>query len=204
MAGSESINTGTHPDLRWYVASTTPMAEYAVREKLLQYGYEVFLPCLETGQRRPGRTDVPLLPGYLFLRYNIEAWGPTSLQCVPNLSGLVNFGGVIPSVPDEEVEELRERVEHWNRLDRSDLVHSPERPHPRKQASGLATVVTKARSAESRIRLLEQFLEQIVTTELKVLDVQPPREGSTQTTRRRPRRTRGRGRWIKGFGPRAA
>lgn len=57
---------------RWYVARTTPLAEYVARDHLRTAGLEVFLPCGQTRTRRAGHHDTPLFPGYLFLRYDLE------------------------------------------------------------------------------------------------------------------------------------
>ncbi len=56
----------------WCVARTRPLAEYAADEWLEQREYQVFLPCVKTERPRLGHSTVPLFPGYLFLRYDVD------------------------------------------------------------------------------------------------------------------------------------
>ncbi len=114
MPSSRRIIAEREAGLRWYVARTSPRAEYAVAEKLRRDGYETFVPCIQTEGPRSGRLGGPLFPGYLFLRYGLAAWGPEALDRVGRLLGLVTFGGMAPPVPDEDMEELRRRVDALN------------------------------------------------------------------------------------------
>ncbi|MCE2463810.1 MAG: transcription termination/antitermination NusG family protein [Dehalococcoidia bacterium] len=70
--------------LKWYVARTRPLAEYAARDHLETAGLEVFMPCARTCTPRLGHEDMPLFPGYLFLRYDRrnEATAP----CIKSLN----------------------------------------------------------------------------------------------------------------------
>jgi len=191
---------------RWYVARTTPLAEYVARDHLKMAGLEVFLPCGQSRTRRAGHQDTPLFPGYLFLRYDLETQGWGSLRRFPQLVGLVTFGGEVPSVPDEIIDELAVRAETmsgrgglWPRYQPGDKVSVSVGP-----IESLAEVVEGARSPTARVRVMLEFLGRLIEAEVPWQDVQPmgAYQANSNWNERRPRRTRGGGRWIRGFGPR--
>lgn len=198
---------------KWYVARTKALAEYAARDRLETTGCEVFLPCVRTVRPRRGREDAPLFPGYLFLNYDLNEVGWQPLGQVPQLVGLVAFDGLVPVVPDEVIAELSERVEAINRsgglrtrFQVGDQVRVALGP-----LASLAEVVTESKSPRGRVRVLLEFLGRSVYAEVPLKDMRPVGvdDGSSSAqstkykTRRQPRRTRGRGRYTKGFGPRA-
>jgi transcriptional antiterminator RfaH len=192
--------------LLWYAALTKPRAEYAAQERLRGAGIEVFLPCAKTPHPRFGHSDTPLFPGYLFLRYNLEEGGLQQLRKLPQLVGMVAFDGVAAVVPDRVMADLAQRVESlntfggvWTRYRTGETVRVSLGP-----LESLAEVVTEAQSPQARVRVLLEFLGRRVEAEVPWHHVQPVGFGVLNGGRNaRPhRRTRGRGRWIRGHGPR--
>lgn len=193
--------------VRWYVARTRPRRERAARDHLRVIGFEVFLPCVPARGPRRNQGLRPLFPGYLFLRHDLEAYGSGPLRSAPDVRGLVSFAGTSPPVPDTVMAELAERVEAmqagpgpWGRLHPGDWVHVTVG-----STTALAQVVAETRSAQARVRVLLDFLGQQVPAEvpldsMEFLGAVPPSE---PTYGRAPRRTRGRQRWLSGYGPRA-
>ena len=195
--------------LQWYAAHTKPLAEYAAQSRLQGAGIEVFLPCAKTPKPRPGHWNTPLFPGYLFLRYDMEKGGLRQLRKMPQLVGMVTFQGTVPPVPDQVISDLAERVETlnafggvWTRYRTGERVTVSLGP-----VESLARVVSGATSPQARVRVLLEFMGRMVEAKVPWRHVQPVGHGSSLIGDRngRPRRrTRGRGRWINGFGPREA
>ena len=193
--------------LRWYVVHTRPMAEYAARRHLEYEGMEVLLPWATTPYPRPGRADAPLFPGYLFIRYDLEGRGSGPVHRVPHVAGLVSFGGVVPAVPDEVMDELSQRIEEiektggvWPRFKSGDLVRVLMGP-----SDTLGEVVEEASSPGARVTVLLQFLGHLVEARVPRKNLEPVGHRTiSYGFERPPRRTRGRGRWIQGFGVRSA
>ena len=194
--------------LRWYAARTRPLAEYLAKDRLESLGLEVFLPCSRTKHNRRGHDDSPLFPGYMFVRYDAEQRGWRSLHQVPQVLGPVSFGGEVPALPNEVIDDLMGRVSAingtgglWTRFLPGDRVQVSLGP-----IESLARVVEEAESPEARVTVLLQFLGRLVEAQVPWCDVRPT---STQGllignwSGRVPRRTRGKGRWIKGQGPRS-
>ena len=194
--------------LNWYVARTKPLAEYNAKEQLKAAGVEVFLPCVVTARPRPGHNDEPLFPGYLFVRYDLEKWGwPRLVLENKNLLDLVRFGGTAAPVSDTVVTELAHRVEAINKGETRTLIRSGDKVRVRLGdiEERLIGVVTETVPESARVKVLLDFLGMKVPVEVANRDVQPAKVGDSKPVGqdRSPRRTRGRGRWIQGFGPRA-
>lgn len=190
--------------LAWFLVRTESRAEYLAANEMGQDGMEIFFPRIKTKLPRTGHADVPLFPGYLFLRCDpVEGW--PSFRPGHRVLGMVNFGGEFPSVPDSVVDELMERLTtvndqgvSWRQFLPGEIVrvisHSLE---------GYGGVVEEAKSTGSRVRVLLDFMGRMVSTHIPWENLEPVDHG-TADAQSRPRRTRGGGRWVQGMGPRAS
>ena len=182
---------------KWYVIRVEPRADSLAARELHQAGYEVVFPRVKVASQSRTDADAPRFPGYLFLRCDLEGGQRPSFQEAPHVSGWVNFGSFVPSVPDETVAELTNRVREinsqgglWQRFKPGDRVFISSN-----QVQSLAEVVEEAKSPESRVRVLLQFMDRLVSAQVPWQDLQPVGEGSHEVVKV-PRRTRGKGRWI--------
>ena len=192
----------------WYVARTNPRAEFLVQNQLEIKGFEYYLPVVATPSPRPGRTDAPLFPSYLFLRYDAESPESSPLRSIPGLAGLVNFDGVAPPVPDEVIGCLRETVAEMNE---SGGLCSSFQPGDRvwvrwgtSDSENLAKVISDTKSSQGRVRVLIEFLGRLVQGEVsrsKIRSVHPGEALNDHGRGRSSRRTRGKGRYVHGAAP---
>jgi transcription antitermination factor NusG len=98
----------THLEPRWYVAQTHSRHEKRVAEQLNGRGIENFLPLYEMVSRwkdRRVRIKLPLFPGYVFVRVPLQE-RLRALE-IPSVARLVGFGGLPASLPDDEMEAMR-------------------------------------------------------------------------------------------------
>ena len=189
----------------WYLARIRPMCEYSAAVALERTGYKLYFPRLMTYRPRAGHDDAPLFPGYLFIHMTQEDSRLPSIRHVAGLVGWVEFDGVMPAVPDEAIEELRSRVEsingeggYWKRFRPGEMVRIIWG-----SAESFAEVVEDSTSPQSQVRVLLDFMGQLVPARVPWQDLEPVGDQTVQFYRDRlPRRTRGKGRWIRGFGPR--
>jgi hypothetical protein len=122
------------------------------------------------------------------------------------LIGWVEFDGVVPTVPDELIKELRKRIDaingeggYWKRYKPGEQVRVSTG-----KIDSWAEVLEEPRSAESRVKVLLRFMGRLVQARVPWHDLQPMDSNwAAQYFERPARRTRGKGRWIRGFGPRA-
>ena len=97
----------------WYALWTHSHCEQLVRDQLIRAGFHAFLPTVDVWSRRRGvrrLIDVPMFPGYLFLRHAIDK---KSYSEVSRVRGVVRVLGerwdCLARIPDEEMESI-ERV----------------------------------------------------------------------------------------------
>lgn len=187
--------------LSWYVVRTKPQCEYLAARGLRRDGFQIFLPLVGSPTPRAGRQDSPLFPGYLFLRYDVDSQDWPSLRQMPGILGWVRLGGIVPAIPDEVVDLLVERVESinqggglWTRFKRGQRVQVLAG-----RMEGLAEVIEEPQSPEDRVRVLLDFMGRQVPAQVPWLNLRTINAEAEDARGRR--RTRGKGRWVRGAGP---
>jgi transcription antitermination factor NusG len=101
----------------WFAIHTRYQHENAAARSLVYKGFEVFLPQYTAVRHWTDRTkelSAPLFPCYLFLRGGIPR---LNIVTTPGVQGLVGFGGVPATIPDAEIEALRQAVARRVRLE---------------------------------------------------------------------------------------
>ena len=187
---------------QWYVARTKPLAEYTAASTLEHSGFQVFAPCALTLSPRAGHPDTPLFPGYLFLRCNLkEDW--TSVRQVPQIRGLVRFEGQPRPVPDEVIAELAQRVNAFNETGGLRTHYLPgDRVRVMFGATeALAKVTEETKSPQARVGVLMEFFGGSVRAQVPWQNLRLADGFTLHESEKATRRTRGRGRWIRGFEP---
>lgn len=190
---------------RWYVVRTKPRSEFLAANELNGVDIENFSPLVKTPLVRNGSMAAPMFPGYIFTRLDLESDGWPSFRFGQHALGLVNFNGVVPWVPDEVIAELKQRCDSinqqggiWRRYQPGDWVQVVS-----STIQGLAQVVEDGKTAQTPVRVMLRLFERLVPVLVPRHDLQPLEEASDIRTHA-PRRTRGRGRWIRGFGSRVS
>ena len=183
----------------WYVVRIEPRAEYMAAAELTRDGFEVLLPRLKLAYPRFGHTDMPLFPGYLFIRCSPEIDGWPVFRTGHRVQGWVGFGGEVPSMSDEAVNELLYRIEavnnngeFWKRFEPGERVEIVS-----KTLQGLAEVVQTGKSPQGRVKVLLNFMGRMVSADVPWEHLRPAQEPDQHKVRV-PRRTRGHGRRITG------
>ena len=95
----------------WYCAKTKPKHDHIASANLRKnLGLEVFSPRLRSEQTTIRgvikNITEPVFPGYVFVRCAIEEH-LDQIRHTSGISGVVNFGGRIPTVPADVIEDLR-------------------------------------------------------------------------------------------------
>jgi len=188
----------------WYLVRTRPLSEYKAAAALERSGFELYFPRVQTPRPRRGHGDTPLFPGYLFIRHGQNGTGLPPIARQENLLGWVKFDGIVPSVPAEVIDEMTRRLDTIN--NRGGLWKQFQPGEAVSLTSGhteiLAEVLERPDSPQSRVRVLLHFMGRLVQARVPWEDLKPAGNTSMMLrSGRPPRRTRGKGRWIRGFGP---
>jgi len=188
----------------WYVVRTEPNAERLAENELIRDGFETFLPRITNARTGLPAKEQPLFPGYLFLRVDPSAEVWPVFRPGQRILGWLNFGGEVPSLPDPAVAELKQRVDVINhegglrpRFKPGQIVQVVSQ-----SLQGLAQVIEDARSPKSRVKVLLEFMGRSIAADVGWESLRPV-EDTVGAIREPNRRTRGRGRWIKGSGDQA-
>lgn len=187
---------------RWYAARTEPRADSVAAREFSRDGFEVYAPRVKALQLPAGHPDTPLFPGYLFVRIDPDGDGWPSLRPAHRIVGWVTFGSETAWLPDQVIDELKERVNAingegglWQRFQRGQKVHVVTH-----SIDSLAEVIEEASSPQGRAKVLMEFMGRLVQAEVPWQNLRSV-QTATVEVHRVPRRTRGGGRWVRGFEP---
>lgn len=183
--------------LRWYAARTQPRAEILAAAQLSRDGFNVYNPRIRVTDSHLANVDLSLFPGYLFIQCDLETISGPFFRPAHRILGWVNFDDEIPWLSDEVISEIKSRAELINR---EGGVRVKFKPGELVQIisdtyQGIGEVVEDAKSAESKVKVLLEFLGRSVPAEVPWALLQPVNEIHKEH-HRIPRRTRGKGRRI--------
>ncbi len=101
------------PRRDWYVFLSKPRQEAYASSKLLEQGYEVFVPTLRSWQRNAAgwtNKDMAMFPRYGFVRPQLPSQAIGRVRSTPGISTLVSFGHVLACMPADRLDALRALV----------------------------------------------------------------------------------------------
>lgn len=109
-ASKESLDFG---HAQWYALYVRCNQEKNVAHSLNSRGVEHFLPCYQSLRRwkdRHVRLELPLFPGYVFVRLPVRERGKALL--VPHVVSLVGTRSAPSAIAEDEIECIRRGLEH--------------------------------------------------------------------------------------------
>lgn len=185
---------------QWYTLYTKPNSEHQVATSLQTRGIQTYLPELESSEADPERRK-PFFPCYLFVKIDLEMVGLSQVQWTPGLRYVVAFDEQPVPLPDQVIDLIRRRLEAMNaskswkghRFQPGETVRVADGP-----LQGLLAIFEGPTTPSQRVQVLLNFLGQVSRAHVTATDLEkitPEVEGPAL---KRPRRTRGRGRPIRG------
>jgi transcriptional antiterminator RfaH len=192
---------------RWFVIRTESRAEYLAVDALERDGFQTYFPRIKAAYPRVGHANTPLFPGYMFLRLDPESDGWPTFRPSHKIVGYVRSGDEIPSLPDEVLNDLIERVSSIN--DEGELPISVQQGDlvevTMSSFNAVAEVLESGKSRKGNIKVLLEFMGRLIHADVPWQHVQPvtpqirpANDDSDNGPSRTTRRTRGKGRWIRG------
>ena len=178
---------------QWYALRIWPNSERLAADSLSRDGLNVLLPLVKSPVLGGNFKTVPVFPGYLFIQCDIRSERMDTIRNHPGVLGWVRFGNSVPSVPDKAITDLVDRIERLN--DRVRIILGA--------MDSLGEVLEETNSPHGRVKVLLEFMGSMVSAEVPQHSLEPLKGIDPELLRRRPRRTRGSGRWINGYGPKA-
>ena len=173
----------------WYVIRTKPRSESLAEAEIERSGYEVLLPLVEESSPSGVRTVSPLFPGYLFLRCGDGPHEFPSLSLRSHVLGWVNFGGTIPTVPDEIIDALTEQLDVigqegglWNRYEPGEIVEVVSG-----NVQSMARVLEAPKSPQAKVKVLMEFMGRLVPAQVPWENLRQSNQTAVRTPHREPR-----------------
>jgi len=96
--------------MHWYLIYTKAHHEKKVKERLERERFEIFIPLVERwsqGKDCEKRIHLPLFPGYLFVRAEMNASIYLKILRIKGVHAFFCNGGKPAIIPDEEVESIQ-------------------------------------------------------------------------------------------------
>lgn len=159
---------------RWYVLRSKPHKEVVVWKQVQAHDLESYFPRLRDKSAR-GNVK-PYFPGYLFVRADLDVIGESVLQWMPHSLGLVTFGGIPATVPNDIITALRQQVAAIKHSKGAVLptVKSGDRVEIRSGPfAGYEAIFDMRLSSSDRVRVLLRMLnDRCVSMELNASQIQ--------------------------------
>ena len=123
-------DTGSESGARWYALQIRQRYEKPASEILKNKGYEEFLPMYRARRRWSDRikeVDLPLFPGYLFCRFDLNA-KRAPVVTTPGVTRIVAYGGIATPVDETEIAGIHKLLdsgclaEPWPYMTQGDIV----------------------------------------------------------------------------------
>jgi transcription antitermination factor NusG len=183
MATNSSRFTADCHEPHWYAVQTCANHEKRVRQQLDLRVVETYLPVYESVRHwkdRRVRRDLPLFPGYLFVRLPLS----DRLQVLqtPSVVRIVEFGGQAAALPDQEIETLRRGLTRELGIEPYPYLKVGRRVRVRMgPLQGLEGILVR-RKNRSRFVISLDLIMRSVAVEIDVAELEPI-HGSIQSAR---------------------
>lgn len=155
---------------RWYVVYCKPREESRAAAHLENQGMRVLFPRIRSRKRVRGayrRVVEPMFPRYVFVRLG-EGDNPAVIRSTRGAVGLVRFGELTPSVPDEIVEDILQRSDEAGCVDlQAETEFRPgETVRVAEGAFAGAEALFAERSSQGRVAVLLEIMQRQQKVEL--------------------------------------
>jgi len=189
----------------WYTIYTKPNAEYKVASFLQNHGIEIFLPevrIINSSVSKPSPKEI-FFPCYIFVNICLETEGLSSLQWLPGVRNIVSFDSEPVMIPEYIINEIRQKLKLIDESGNRDSRESFKSGTSVRIISGpfrdMVGQFDRSTSSEDRVQILLEILGRLNRVQIDVseLEVASVNKNINILESKRPRRTRGRGRFIK-------
>jgi transcriptional antiterminator RfaH len=186
---------------QWYTLHTKPNCEYHVAAALQRRKIETYLPEFKSPKATQKEKERPFFPCYLFMNVDLEAASFSQLQWIPGLRRIIAFDGRPAPMPQKVIDLIRGKLD--------ELKANGDRPaHPFEPGDtvritdgpfqNMLGIFNGPTTPAERVQVLLNVLGQANRVQVNTADLEKASSDAGTSASRRIRRTRGRGRRIKG------
>ena len=172
--GAREPHQGEKPiDACWYALYTKHHHEKKSADFLVRKGLEAFLPLrhsIRQWQDRKKWLDVPLFPGYVFVRSTLE--NRAEILSAPGVFFIVGSGGKCCSIPDRDIESIRTMTKSRDSIEPHPFINSGEYVRIyRGPLAGVEGILTRVKN-QDRVVVSVELLRKAISVEVVIADVE--------------------------------
>lgn len=157
---------------QWYAFYVKPRHEKRVLDRAKELEHEVYLPLIKSWNQwsdRKKEIEKPLIPGYIFSRIRLE--DRVHILQIPGIVSIVKIGGKWATIPDEQIETLKQFVNNSDTLTTETKVVRGEKVRVYRGAFAGATGIVKGIKGKTRLVLVIDNLNLSYSVEIKKTDL---------------------------------
>ena len=161
---------------KWYAVQTRPRHEKKVAAKLADKDIENFLPLLSQIHRwsdRREKVEVPLFPGYAFVRAALSPEARVSILGVWGVLNLVGSQNLGTPIPDQQIESIRMLMAHDLQATPYPFLRSGQRVVVRSGALAGMEGIFLGTERSKRLVISIESIQQSVVLSIEGYDIQP-------------------------------
>jgi len=163
--------------MNWYATYTRSKHEQKVNGRLGRKNIETFLPLIERWSRRKDRRKrihLPLFPGYLFVRAEMDAHTHLEILKTDSVVRILCQGDKPAPIPDEQIHAIQVLIKNGIAVTaypylregmRVRVVNGP--------LSGVEGILIKTKPDKQRLLLSVDLIQESVSVEIDESDVEP-------------------------------
>lgn len=187
---------------QWYTLHTKANSEYQVAMVLEALGVETYVPEVTVTDKRYGQQTKPFFPNYLFAKIDFEYIALSLVRWTPGLRRIVSVDGIPVSIPNDVIAIISQNLDKYQ-MTVSTYAHTFQSGEPVRIVSGpfqdMLAIFDRRSSSETRVQVLLNVLGRVNKLCIGIDDIQKVPHVDNTPKEKRPRRTRGRGRFIKKY-----
>ena len=157
----------------WFALYTRHRHEKSVAQWITGKGIEVFLPLYKAAHRWKDRMKdlyLPLFPNYVFVQAGPNQRG--AILSTPGVYDFVRLGGLAAPIPNDEIESIRQVVEHSLDAEPHPFLKSGDRVRVKSgPLAGLEGILIRKKNFY-RLVLSVELLVKSISVEVDVADVE--------------------------------
>jgi transcription antitermination factor NusG len=185
----------------WYTLHTKPNAEYQVVAALQERQiHHIYLPELDSPKAPKGRERKPFFPCYLFVKVDLATVGLSLLEWTPGLRRIVSFDNQPVPLADHVITLIKHKLGEikaiggWptHTFKPGDTVRITTGP-----LQDMLAIFDSPTAPSKRVQVLLEILGHTSRVQVDVADLEKAPAPAGALATKRPRRTRGQGRYIK-------
>lgn len=194
-------NDGAHSVKEWYALHTKPYSERKVAVRLDRHDdIETYVPEAKSDAKHSQGRRVPFFPGYMFIRLDMQEANPNRWRYAPGVRYIVSYGDEPIAVSEDLIRTIQKQLATLQNQQESSRL-AQFKPGDRVRVTtgplqDMLAIFEGPTEPAERVRILLETMSQYRRVRISKDALEKVDSKEDKPKKKRPRRTRGRGRPI--------